>query len=1077
MNEQTAPLSSRTRLPGEPYPGLRPFLDFESALLFGRERQVREVIAHLRQTQFVAVLGGSGSGKSSLIHAGVVPELRSFGIAGAGDLWLPMTCTPGTNVGREDGASRRHSPVTRLARRFAGLLRSLGDPLADAQRVVEIAEVFRQEAGFARLIDAYGSELAVAPGPDPAQARVLFVLDQFEEIFHPTNRGVSDASLLVERVLDHFFNPHPRCHVVVTMRSEHLNDCASYLELPDAINKSSYLIRRLDERELHDAIVGPAQRFLRLVARTRQTDAAVANTVALPREVVFEPAVLERLLRDVKAITHDPDHLPLLQHLLARLWEAAVRREHVGLPVPRQIQWADLVWAVTAAAPNAALDDSTNALRASVQNWPEREYQLLAPPQRKLLDTLLCRLAFKDPNTGLYSQQRVQVQDGALLLGEGKTPEDLRALIAQGFLGSVDYMFWDDEDPSRVTLKVSHESFIRGWLRFRQLIDVESERFAQYASLLRKCAVWEDNQKSDIFLIDEGDLALLDNTELSKRLANPKTRETWSRLLLVDREGARLSKFEPRLDGFIHASQQRLAARDARLKWRLRGVAILGGLTVLAMAVSAAYLTLIEMPVTQRAMAWLEANRLTDLAQAPAIKTDAAAASKSLALSLRAAEFVDDAYTGRDTVTPRLSQGLLQHLAWLPPVSNLSRFLAGLNAQIESSVNKKLREVLTKGVWPDPLGFMPPAPAAPAQMSQTTCFAAADAAGADLSDKSAQAKKNALTGRLFVASDVSAVNTSVAGGLLRAVFIHAVTADGEAWSALRSAVVSADGRRCRYGAEVSRGRVSQQPRLQFDAKLETFLATAEPMDRVLLNRFDWQGLQTQPDSPLQFQTVAVIDTPGLVANIKAELRRNTEFGLLALPARAGLDIVAAGRALRSVWSYAAPLQSVGEAASFVPLQPAPPSSACAQMSQAWGLNAKALPQVFETAGHCFLIGSLDADIETLPLGPRSVWVYAKPPASELANALDRPPVPLATLSPFAAFDAAATRSKSAWMVAEQGEFAGWLALRHVNDLGQASWLASPWSTCALWRLGQPLLAPNTLAAPAAAARTGVCEGR
>ncbi|MFO1286082.1 MAG: hypothetical protein U1F49_05855 [Rubrivivax sp.] len=52
------------RLPREPYPGLRPFLDFEAALLFGRQRQVGEILERLAATQFVAVLGGSGSGKS-----------------------------------------------------------------------------------------------------------------------------------------------------------------------------------------------------------------------------------------------------------------------------------------------------------------------------------------------------------------------------------------------------------------------------------------------------------------------------------------------------------------------------------------------------------------------------------------------------------------------------------------------------------------------------------------------------------------------------------------------------------------------------------------------------------------------------------------------------------------------------------------------------------------------------------------------------------------------------------------------------------------------------------------------------
>ncbi|MBC7941180.1 MAG: hypothetical protein H7Z19_15730, partial [Chitinophagaceae bacterium] len=360
---------ARRRLPREPYPGLRPFLDFEAALLFGRERQVREVIERLRQTQFVAVLGGSGSGKSSLIHAGVTPELRSFGIPGAGDLWLTMVCTPGTNVSAAERQARLNSPVTRLARRFAGMLHSLGDAQADAERVLTIAQIFRQEAGFARLLDTFGGDLAVPPGPDPMQARVLFVLDQFEEVFHPTNQGVEDARLLVERVLDHFFNPHPRCHVVITMRSEHLNDCAAYLELPDAINKSSYLVRRLGEEELREAIVGPAQRFLRLMARS------LPDPERLPAEVHFEPLVVDRLVADAQAIVHDPDHLPLLQHLLGRLWEAALEREEMDVPVPSHITEIDLVRAVTAGvAPTGdelPLGPSVNTLRECVDRWPE----------------------------------------------------------------------------------------------------------------------------------------------------------------------------------------------------------------------------------------------------------------------------------------------------------------------------------------------------------------------------------------------------------------------------------------------------------------------------------------------------------------------------------------------------------------------------------------------------------------------------------------------------------------------------------------------------------------------------------
>jgi hypothetical protein len=561
---------ARTRLPHEPYPGLRPFLDFEAALLFGRERQVREVIERLRATQFVAVLGGSGSGKSSLIHAGVTPELRSFGIPGTGDVWLTMVCTPGTNVGQADAAARRHTPITRLARRFATLLKPCASEAESTQRLADIAQVFRQEAGFARLMDTYAGQLAVPPGPDPEHAHVLFVLDQFEELFHPTNQGVADGSLLVERVIDHFFSPHPHCYVVLTMRSEHLNDCAAFLELPDAINKSSYLIRRLSSDELREAIVGPAQRFLRLVARSDQTGRA------LPPCVHFEPAVLQRALRDAQMLTHDPDHLPLLQHLLARLWEAALQREEMGVAVPSHITEIDLVRAVHAgnSAGNSAgigvgnakpLDDQINVLRACVENWPESMYRWHAPAQQHQLDALLRRLAFKDPNTGLYSQQRISVDAAVRLLGPGQTQDDLRALLADGFLGSVDYLFWDDDDPQQVTLKVSHESFIRGWSRFRNLVDVESERFDAFVGALRKCAEWAARHDNEDFLLETGELRRLRDAEIEAQLADAEQRAAWFRFLLLDRDGARLAKLEPVLDAYLAASSRRQLKRAEQL--------------------------------------------------------------------------------------------------------------------------------------------------------------------------------------------------------------------------------------------------------------------------------------------------------------------------------------------------------------------------------------------------------------------------------------------------------------------------------------------------------------------------------
>ncbi|NUZ04476.1 hypothetical protein [Piscinibacter koreensis] len=592
------------RLPLEPYPGLRPFLDHEASLLFGRGRQVREVIEHLRETHFVAVIGGSGSGKSSLIHAGVVPELRSFGIPGAGDFWVPMVSVPGTNAAPARPGELPVSPVTRMASKFAKLLRRLDSPDAERARVEEIAALLRLDAGFSRLVDTYSGDLDVGPGPDPHEARLLFVIDQFEELFHFTNKDSDDARHLVERVIDHFFGPHERCYVVLTMRSEHLSDCASYLELPDAINRASYLVRRLDTAELRDAITLPAQRFLRLVQRQRSVDPAT-----LPAEVLFDEAVLARLLRDVQAITHDPDHLPLLQHLLARMWEMACRREHVDpRGVPAAILPVDLTMAVAALDARAerepgelpepseppeggvrervvgidgSVPDAVNVLRACLENWAEAIFQRRSPRDRARIESLLRRLAFKDPNTGMYTQQRIDVDDPRLFDAdpEPSTRAALRALIedpeggrsgAFGFVGSVDYLYWDDDNPQRVTLKVSHESFIRGWSRFRGLVDREAERFEAFVDVLRRCGRWLAAGRPERLLLESADLDHFRDQGLAALLVEPAERAAWFKVLRLDRDGPRLAPLESDIDAFIERSQ---AARDAEERARQEAVA------------------------------------------------------------------------------------------------------------------------------------------------------------------------------------------------------------------------------------------------------------------------------------------------------------------------------------------------------------------------------------------------------------------------------------------------------------------------------------------------------------------------
>ena len=1039
---------ARTRLPREPYPGLRPFLDFESALLFGRERQVREVIERLRTTQFVAVLGGSGSGKSSLIHAGVVPELRSFGIPGAGDLWLPMTCTPGTNVSAEDSQARRHSPITRLARRFAGLLKPIGDEAADNARVNDIAEVFRQEAGFARLMDTYGAKLAIPPGPDPGQARVLFVLDQFEEIFHPTNKNVADATLLVERVLDHFFNPHPRCYIVLTMRSEHLNDCATFLELPDAINKSSYLIRRLDDGELRDAIIGPAQRFLRLVARSQPDGPEMAVARALPREVVFEPKVLDRLLRDVKAITHDPDHLPLLQHLLARLWEAALEREEMDVPVPGQITEADLARAVsggTTQGQEQPLDERVNTLRACVDNWPESLYRWQDPAQRAQLDVLFRHLAFKDPNTGLYSQQRIDVDAGARLLGPSFTRQELRALIAEGFLGSVDYLFWDSEDPARVTLKVSHEAFIRGWQRFRALIDKESEDFDQFTGVLRKSAAWVASERSEDFLLETGEIRRLRESGFEARLAKPDQRDVWFRFLQLDRDGARLARLAPQLSSFLAASEQRLLDRETRQGRARRNWLLLGAATLL-LAPSALFSMLIQGPVTERAELLFDAGNRANRAPLTTDYPGIGAAAAPLESLLTAAELIDDARTGAGGMMSRLSESLLNNLAWIPPVQRQDAFLGGVAAQAEPPVNGKLRQLLSTALWQTPARAAGDEGLTDPTVEHTTCKPGSGEAGA----------REGMAGRVFVAGTRSSNSLQ-----RRALFVPSLTGDTDTTIVLRGASFDTATRQCTYGAVVQAIPLTLSPYVIVDAGLRYFAHTADgpsvEVPSVTLQEIDWDRADDNSSRIVQSTVRAVVTHQAALDAVRGAAGGERVTVVPAWRKAGGRALAVGDQAWRLVSPAAQRLPVDADDPAFVVLKPAVAGSPCGPLSKGWQPQPGFRNDMFESAGNCFAVSrGTPVDPGSAPVQqPREqamVAVYDKPDRAGLERLADNPPAPIASLSPFGRI--AATDSE--WLLGTRGAYAGWLALRGSDISGKQRLIGVPWSTCALWRLGREI---------------------
>ena len=265
-------------LPPRPYPGLRAFDADEWPIFFGRERMTDVVVARLVSQQLVVVHGDSGSGKSSLIRAGVLPRLRQEQARG-GARWRTVSAMP------------RGGPLRNLARALA----ALDGRADDADHVLALRRALNQ----GRRAPAALAELLLLAGADD---HLCVLIDQFEELFeHARLQGPGEARLLTDALVAMAEAPPPGLYVALTMRSEYLGACARFPGLAEAVNVRQYLLPPMAVPDLLRAIREPARLY--------------GGDV--------EPALAERLAADAAAI----DGLPLVQHALMLM-----QQEHAPLP-------------------------------------------------------------------------------------------------------------------------------------------------------------------------------------------------------------------------------------------------------------------------------------------------------------------------------------------------------------------------------------------------------------------------------------------------------------------------------------------------------------------------------------------------------------------------------------------------------------------------------------------------------------------------------------------------------------------------------------------------------------------------
>jgi hypothetical protein len=272
-----------------PYPGLRAFDTDESLLFFGRETHTEALLRRLAESRFLAVVGASGCGKSSLVRAGLLPALFRGYLVSATSRWRFAILRPGTAPLDALAAALAKGGLLGPSQDLAALRRTLG---ATSGGLVEVV----RKAGL-------------APGES-----LLVVVDQFEELFRFAHEGghgdaEGQASLFVGLLLRAVESDVP-IYVTLTMRSDYQGDCAQFPGLPEALNRSQYLVPRLTRDQRREAIVRPLE---------------LVGTAATPR-------LVNRLLNDAG---DDPDQLPVLQHALLqtyRQWRKKGGQGEIDLP-------------------------------------------------------------------------------------------------------------------------------------------------------------------------------------------------------------------------------------------------------------------------------------------------------------------------------------------------------------------------------------------------------------------------------------------------------------------------------------------------------------------------------------------------------------------------------------------------------------------------------------------------------------------------------------------------------------------------------------------------------------------------
>jgi hypothetical protein len=486
-----------TAPPSLPYPGLRSFRRDEIHLFFGRDRCIDSLVERLARSRFLAVLGSSGTGKSSLVKTGLLSALEMGLLKGAGSQWRVVDLQP---------AKPTWSPMRNMAQR---LVETSG--LDNTPEAID-ALTARLKADGPRALLKWCSEDNL-----PRGTNLLLLVDQFEELFRRDDlAGREEAEAFVSLLLE---SKHPMevsdprlaelpIFVTLTMRSEFLGACSLIPGLTEAINESIYLTPRMTREECREAIVGPAR------VCGFDLDDRLANRILndlanfVPWEKDGTPAQTAMLnpQDQLSRVARRADQLPIMQHALNQIWQRA--KEENASTATATVRPLTLADYEAVGGVSGALDKHANHI-----------FNSLEESRKPVAEAIFRALTWGTTVAGAVRQPTTFNELIRICGGDEAAARDTIDIFRAP---TCNFLQPESSVPltPETVIDITHESLIRQWSKLGQWVLAEARAADTYRVIESRAKLWKEN----------GD-DLLSASALANAIAwrnQPKTNNAWA---------------------------------------------------------------------------------------------------------------------------------------------------------------------------------------------------------------------------------------------------------------------------------------------------------------------------------------------------------------------------------------------------------------------------------------------------------------------------------------------------------------------------------------------------------------------